>query len=130
VTKIVDVCPDQKHTQQNACRSLRQDLAALQVNIHHARICVVLINSPMALQGGALQEQFLAFCKYGSKNSETQLDGRSFVKVFRDTGLLKKPLTQTDLDLIFAKVTTMSAFITAAPLQRRTMCAHSAPSSA
>lgn len=53
---------------------------------------------------GALQEKFLAFCTYGSKKSETQLDGRSFVKLFRDAGILKKPLTQTDLDLTFAKV--------------------------
>lgn len=118
------------NTPSNMPAAPSEELAALQVDINHAHICFELINSPMALQAGALQEQFLAFCKYGSKNSETQLDGRSFVKVFRDTGLLKKPLTQTDLDLIFAKVTTMSAFITATPLQRRTTCAHSAPSSA
>jgi p25-alpha len=44
-----------------------------------------------------LQEKFLAFAAYGSKKSETQLDGRSYVKLFKDAGLLKKPLTTTDL---------------------------------
>lgn len=44
-----------------------------------------------------VQEKFLAFAAYGSKKSETQLDGRSYVKLFKDAGLLKKPLTTTDL---------------------------------
>lgn len=45
----------------------------------------------------SLQDKFLAFAAYGSKRSETQLDGRSYVKLFKDAGLLKKPLTTTDL---------------------------------
>jgi p25-alpha len=45
----------------------------------------------------SLQDKFLAFAAYGSKKSETQLDGRSYVKLFKDAGLLKKPLTTTDL---------------------------------
>jgi p25-alpha len=51
-----------------------------------------------------LQDKFLAFAAYGSKKSETQLDGRSYVKLFKDAGLLKKPLTTTDL-VCFTKQT-------------------------
>ncbi len=51
-----------------------------------------------------MQDKFLAFAAYGSAKTESRLDGRSFVKLFKDSGCLKKPLTLTDLDLIFAKV--------------------------
>lgn len=65
-------------------------------------LCAQLVsgrgNTPtMHSQGGALQDKFLQFAAYGSKKSETQLDGRSFVKLIKDAGLLKKPLTTTDL---------------------------------
>ena len=39
-----------------------------------------------------------------SPQPETQLDSRSFVKLFKDSQLMNKKLTTTDLDIIFSKV--------------------------
>jgi hypothetical protein len=54
------------------------------------------------LQG--LQELFTAFASYGTRQPESQLDGAKFVKLFKDTGMVKGKLTSTDLDIIFTKV--------------------------
>lgn len=47
------------------------------------------------------------FKKFSGGKSE--MDGKSFVKVVKDSGLLDKKLTATDVDLIFAKVKGTSA---------------------
>ena len=56
----------------------------------------------MSQQG--LNEKFLAFCSYGTRAPEAQLDGAKFTKLARDSGLIDKQLSQTDVELIFAKV--------------------------
>jgi len=40
------------------------------------------------------------------------MDGKTFAKFAKDTAILDKKLTATDVDLIFAKVKTSSAVIT------------------
>lgn len=37
-------------------------------------------------------------------SKEDHLDGRSFVKIFKDCGVLDKTLTTTGLDIIFNKI--------------------------
>ena len=58
-----------------------------------------------------LNEKFLAFCSYGTRSPETQLDGAKFSKLCRDSGLIDKQLSQTDVELIFAKVRDTNATV-------------------
>lgn len=53
---------------------------------------------------GDLNNVFLAFAGYGSRVTVADMDGKNFFKLFKDSGLINKKLTQTDIDLIFAKV--------------------------
>jgi len=46
------------------------------------------------------------FTKYASGK---EMDGKTFAKFAKDTAILDKKLTATDVDLIFAKVKTSSA---------------------
>ena len=48
----------------------------------------------------------MAFCSYGTRQPATQLDGAKFTKLCRDSGLIDKKLSKTDVELIFAKVRT------------------------
>ena len=49
--------------------------------------------------GGNIQAIFKSFA-----GGTSELDGRQFAKLSKDTGILDKKLTATDIDLIFAKV--------------------------
>lgn len=48
-----------------------------------------------------------AFKKFTAGKAE--MDGKTFAKVAKDSGLLDKKLTATDVDLAFAKVKTSAA---------------------
>jgi hypothetical protein len=50
--------------------------------------------------GAVVKQVFLSYC--GAKN--TDLDGKSWAKLAKDTKVLDKKCTSTDIDLIFAKV--------------------------
>ena len=54
--------------------------------------------------GSPLQEVFTSYC-----GTEKTLDGKSFAKLCKDTKLLDKKFTATDVDLLFAKVKDKSA---------------------
>ena len=56
------------------------------------------------LRQASLRELFSAYANYGTRLPTTELDGAKFVKIFKDSGLLGKTLTSTDLDIIFSKV--------------------------
>jgi hypothetical protein len=47
----------------------------------------------------SLEEVFLGFT-----NGANEMDGKTFAKLAKDTKILDKHLTATDIDLIFAKV--------------------------
>lgn len=47
----------------------------------------------------SLEEVFLGFT-----NGAAEMDGKTFAKLAKDTKILDKALTATDIDLIFAKV--------------------------
>ena len=47
---------------------------------------------------GALQQVFKDYC-----GGQTTMDGKSWAKMCKDTKLIDKKLTTTDVDLIFAK---------------------------
>ena len=53
----------------------------------------------------SLEETFQGFCAFGasSKDPIALMDGAKFAKLCRDTKLLDKKLTPTDVDIIFAK---------------------------
>jgi hypothetical protein len=54
-----------------------------------------------------------------SSQPETQLDSRSFVKLFKDSQLMDKKLTTTDLDIIFSKASISGPCINADQLAWR-----------
>ena len=54
--------------------------------------------------GSPLQEVFTSYC-----GTEKTLDGKSFAKLCKDTKLLDKKFSATDVDLLFAKVKDKSA---------------------
>ena len=53
--------------------------------------------------GHSLQEVFTTFAQ------GKEMDGKTFMKVTKDCGLLDKKLTTTDVDIIFAKIKDKSA---------------------
>lgn len=50
----------------------------------------------------SLEDTFQDFCSFGAKGSAL-MDGAKFAKLCKDTKLLDKKLTATDVDIIFAK---------------------------
>ncbi|KAK9829714.1 hypothetical protein WJX72_007506 [[Myrmecia] bisecta] len=51
-----------------------------------------------------MQNIFLAFASYGTRQPETQLDGAKFAKFCKETNLIDKKFTAIDVDIIFSKV--------------------------
>ena len=51
----------------------------------------------------SLEDAFRQFCSFGDKDSAPLMDGAKFAKMCRDTKLLDKKLTATDVDIIFTK---------------------------
>ena len=52
----------------------------------------------------SLEDTFRDFCAFGGKSKDSALmDGAKFAKLCKDTKLLDKKLTPTDVDIIFAK---------------------------
>ena len=56
-----------------------------------------------------LNESFLQFAGYGTRQPETQMDGKNFSKLCKDCNLLDKKFTAIDADITFSKVSTPSA---------------------
>eukprot|EP00116_Pleurobrachia_bachei_P017217 sb/3477479/ len=51
-----------------------------------------------------MEETFAAFSKFGdSKSSGKELDNKKFSKLCKDTGIMGKLVTSTDVDIIFSK---------------------------
>jgi len=48
-------------------------------------------------------ERFMAFSSFGAKEQAGQLDGKLFAKLCKETGVIDKKCTATDVDLIFAR---------------------------
>lgn len=63
---------------------------------HHARVKAALAAGNV----DSLAPVFYAFCTPGQQD----MDGKSFLKLCRDTGLVDRKFSATDADLIFAKV--------------------------
>ena len=57
----------------------------------------------MVEQTPQLQSTFTAYA------TDATMEGKQFVKLFKDTGLLDTKVTTTDIDLIFAKIKTKAA---------------------
>ena len=51
-----------------------------------------------------MEEVFKNFCAFGAKGAPPLMDGSKFAKFARDTKILDKNLTTTDVDIIFSKV--------------------------
>lgn len=58
------------------------------------------LRSPTGATSASLQDTFRAFCGAG----KCEMDGRTFVKACRDSGLIDKTFSATDADLLFSKV--------------------------
>ena len=56
----------------------------------------------------SLNDRFLQFAGYGTRQPETQLDGKNFTKLCKDCGIIDKKFTTTDSDIIFSKASTPS----------------------
>ncbi|KAL4444221.1 hypothetical protein ABPG75_011958 [Micractinium tetrahymenae] len=52
----------------------------------------------------SLQDIFLAFAGFGSREAVGGMEGRAFSKLCKDTGLFCKKFTPTDADLIFSSL--------------------------
>jgi len=52
----------------------------------------------------AVHELFQEYNTFGGKSDALNMDGRTFVKLCREKGVLVKPLTGTDADIVFAAV--------------------------
>lgn len=52
---------------------------------------------------------FNSFAGYGSRQATSEMDGARFAKLCKDSKLLDKSLTPTDVDLIFSKIKTKGA---------------------
>lgn len=50
-----------------------------------------------------LNDAFLKFAGYGTRQPETQMDGKNFSKLCKDCGLIDKKFSPTDADLTFSK---------------------------
>ena len=57
-----------------------------------------------------LNNAFTSFASYGkgAGTNETQMDGKNFAKLCKDSGLVSKNLTSVDIDIIFSKVTRLA----------------------
>lgn len=55
--------------------------------------------TPVTVDDATLKQVFQSY-----NGKETTMDGKSFAKLAKDTKLIDKKLTTTDVDLIFAKV--------------------------
>jgi hypothetical protein len=54
---------------------------------------------------GELKSKFTEFASYGrGQEVSSEMESKNFFKLFKDSGLVDKVLTQTDCDLIFTKV--------------------------
>ena len=51
-----------------------------------------------------LEDVFKSFCAFGAKDSSPLMDNAKFSKLCRDTRILDKKLTSTDVDIIFSRV--------------------------
>lgn len=51
-----------------------------------------------------LNDTFLQFAGYGTRQPETCIDGKNFTKLCKDCGLMDKKFTTTNADLVFSKV--------------------------
>ena len=47
---------------------------------------------------------FKSYCSFGDKDAAPLMDNAKFAKMSRDTKILDKKLTPTDIDIIFSKV--------------------------
>lgn len=47
---------------------------------------------------------FQTYASFGTRQTSTELDGAKFVKIFKDSGVVGKDLSSTELDIIFSKV--------------------------
>ena len=56
----------------------------------------------------SLNDRFLQFAGYGTRQPETQLDGKNFTKLCKDCGIIDKKFTTTDSDIIFSKASVSS----------------------
>eukprot|EP00112_Aurelia_sp_Birch-Aquarium-sp1_P007970 Seg187.11 transcript_id=Seg187.11/GoldUCD/mRNA.D3Y31 product="Tubulin polymerization-promoting protein family member 2" protein_id=Seg187.11/GoldUCD/D3Y31 len=51
-----------------------------------------------------MDDLFKSYCTFGAKDAAPLMDNAKFAKFARDTGILDKKLTSTDIDIIFSKV--------------------------
>jgi len=58
------------------------------------------------MSDAGVQEKFMAYCKFGAKDNAGLMESKTFFKLCKESGLLNKTCTQTDCDLVFAKVKT------------------------
>eukprot|EP00879_Flechtneria_rotunda_P020781 GHRR01021876.1.p1 GENE.GHRR01021876.1~~GHRR01021876.1.p1 ORF type:complete len:196 (+),score=54.06 GHRR01021876.1:2350-2937(+) len=52
---------------------------------------------------GNLKAIYTAFASFGSSQTCVEMEGKNFIKLCKDTKLLSKALTTTDLDIIYTK---------------------------
>jgi len=50
-----------------------------------------------------LKGVFLAYCQFGNRSNPGELDNATFAKLAKETKLINKACTKTDIDLVFTK---------------------------
>jgi len=50
-----------------------------------------------------VHDRFIAYSAFGNKDGAGQMDGNMFAKLCKETGIINKSCTKTDVDLVFAR---------------------------
>ena len=65
--------------------------------------CCLLLSFPPSVMSDPVHARFMAYSGFGDKTSAGQMDGKLFAKLCKETGIIDKKCTATDVDLIFAR---------------------------
>lgn len=52
----------------------------------------------------AVHERFMSYCRFGDKTNSGEMDNATFAKLTKETGIINKSCTKTDVDLIFTRM--------------------------
>ena len=91
------------------CRQIQDELKTRQkIFVHQlggkqARLhCALLFSCKNTIC--KMEALFKSYCTFGAKDAAPLMDNAKFAKFARDTKILDKKLTSTDVDIIFSKV--------------------------
>lgn len=58
---------------------------------------------PVHFNEESVHERFMLYCRFGDKSNSGDMDNATFAKLCKETGIINKTCTKTDVDLIFTR---------------------------